>query len=172
MLETTKKSVNKAYYVDEEVDFVNIKNDELTNFHINQHHSVAWETINELSGKGSKPSPTIKGGSREKWLENWLSHFKNLLGKPATIPTNISLPNVQVSGLLNIPTGQFINAKLILVLKSLKNKALGPDKIPVILWKDPLFHQLMLELCNFALTNNISPLYLASISNYSNSKER
>ena len=44
-----------------------------------------------------------------------------------------------------------------LVLKSLKNKALGPDKIRVILWKDPIFHQLLLELCNFALSNNISP---------------
>ena len=133
---------------------------------------MAWKTINELSGKGSEPSPTIKGGSREKRLENWLSHFKNLLGKPATIPTNISLPRVQVSGPLNIPTGHFIDAELILVLKSLKNKALGPDKIPVILWKDPIFHQLLLELCNFSLTNNISPIYLASISNYSKSKER
>ena len=118
-----------------------------------------------------QPSPMIKGGSWEKRLENWLSHFKNLLGKPATIPPNLSLPNVQVSGSLNIPTGHFINAELTLVLKSLKNKALGPDKIPVILWKDPIFHQLLLELCNFALTNDISP-YLASISNYSNSKER
>ena len=25
------------------------------------------------------------------------------------------------------------------------------------MWKDPIFHQLLLELCNFALTNNISP---------------
>ena len=91
MLETAKKSLDKAY-VDAQVDFVNGKIDELTNFHINQQHSAAWKTINELSGKGSKPSPTIKGGSREKRLENWLSHFKNFLGKSATIPTNISFP--------------------------------------------------------------------------------
>ena len=91
MLETAKKSLDKAY-LDAQVDFVNGKIDELTNFHINQQHSAAWKTINELSGKGSEPSPTIKGGSREKRLENWLSHFKNLLGKPATIPTNLYLP--------------------------------------------------------------------------------
>ena len=152
ILQTAKKSLNKAY-LDAQLDFVNGKIDELTNFHINQQHSAAWKTINKFSGKGSKPSPMIKGSSRE----NWLSRFRNLLGKPATIPTNISLPNVQVSSPLNIRTGQFINAKLILVLKSRENKALGPDKIPVILWKDPIFHQLLLELCNFALTNNISP---------------
>ena len=93
MLETAKKSLDTAY-VDAQVDFVNGKIDELNNFHINQQHSAAWKTINELSGKGSKPSPTIKGGSWEKRLENWLSHFKNLLGKPAKIHTNLSLPNV------------------------------------------------------------------------------
>ena len=73
MLETAKKSLDKAY-VDAEVDFVNGKIEELNNFHINQQHSAVWKTINELSGKGSKPSPTIKGGSREKRIvkyPNW-----------------------------------------------------------------------------------------------------
>ena len=37
------------------------------------------------------------------------------------------------------------------------NKALGPDKIPAILWKDPIFHQLLLDLCNYAKTSHISP---------------
>ena len=37
MLETAKKSLDKAY-LDAQVDFVNGKIDELTNFHINQQH--------------------------------------------------------------------------------------------------------------------------------------
>ena len=40
MLETAKKSLDKAY-VDAQVDFVNGKIDELNNFHINQQHSAA-----------------------------------------------------------------------------------------------------------------------------------
>ena len=155
-LAAAKQSLDKAY-LDAQVDFINGKIDHITNLHINQQHSAAWKSINELSGKGSNPTTTIKGGSREKRLENWLSHFKNLLGKPASIPDNSSLPKVQVSDSLNIPTGDFSIVELKSVLKSLKNKALGPDKIPVILWKDPIFQQLLLDLCNFALNNNISP---------------
>ena len=155
-LAVAKKSLDDAY-IDAQVAYINGKIDDLSNLHLNQQHSAAWNTINELSGKGSKPSTTIKGGSREKRLENWLSHFKNLLGKPATLPENTSLPKVQVSNLLNISTNEFVKPELTYVLKSMKNKALGPDKIPVILWKDPIFHQLLLDLCNFAFSNHISP---------------
>ena len=34
---------------------------------------------------------------------------------------------------------------------------LGPDKIPAILWKDNVFHQLLLDLCNYAKNSHISP---------------
>ena len=155
-LAAAKKSLDDAY-IDAQVAFINGKIDYLSNLHINQQHSSAWKTINELSGKGSNPTPTIKGGTREKRLENWLSHFKNLLGKPAPLSVGSSLPKVQVSNRLNISTDEFKKAELSSVLKSMKNKALGPDRIPVILWKDPIFHQLLLDLCNFAFSNHISP---------------
>lgn len=151
-----KTSLDTAYF-DAEVAFVNGKIDEISYLHINQRHSAAWKTVNELSGKGSKPATTLKGGSREKRLENWHSHFKNLLGKPATLPENESLPRVQIHDSLNISTGEFTIAELTTVLKSVKNKALGPDKIPAFLWKDPIFHQLLIDLCNFASKNHISP---------------
>ena len=144
-------------YSDAEVAFINGKINELSYLHINHQHSAAWKTVNELSGKGCKPPTTLKGGCREKRLENWLSHFKNLLGKPATLPENKTLPKLQVCNSLNIPTGKFTIAELIQVLKSVKNKALGPDKIPAILWKDPIFHQLLIDLCNFASENHVSP---------------
>ena len=41
-------------------------------------------------------------------------------------------------------------------MKPMKN-TLRPDKIPAILWKDPIFHQLFLDLCNYAKTSHISP---------------
>jgi len=155
-LVTAKKALDKAY-MDAEIAFINGKIDDISNLHVNHQHSAAWKTINELSGKGSKPPTTIKGGSQQKRLENWLSHFRNLLGKPSALPENISLPKVQICDSLNIPTHEFTMAELNPILKGIKNKALGPDKIPAILWKDPIFHQLLLDLCNFAFTNLISP---------------
>ena len=155
-LAACKRALDEAY-LDAEVAFVNGKIDELSYLHINNQHSAAWKTVNELSGKSSKPPTTLKGGCREKRLENWLSHFKNLLGKPATLPENKALPKLQVSNTLNIPTGKFTIAELNQVLKNVKNKALGPDKIPAVLWKDPIFHQLLIDLCNFASENHISP---------------
>ena len=70
-LAAAKKSLDDAY-IDAQVAFINGKIDYLSNLHINQQHSSAWKTINELSGKGSNPTPTVKGGIREKRLENWI----------------------------------------------------------------------------------------------------
>ena len=151
-----KTSLDLAY-VDAEVDYVNGKINDISNLHISKQHSAAWKTINELSGKGSNPPTIIKGGNQQKRLENWMSHFHNLLGKPTTLPPVDTLPRIQIRNSLNIPTNEFTINELSPVLKSLLNKALGPDKIPAILWKDPIFHQLLLDLCNFAYKNHISP---------------
>ena len=91
-LTAAKKSLDNAYFEAEEA-FISGKIDDISNLHINQQHSAAWKTINELSGKGSK-SPTTTGTSGEKRLENWLSHFESLLGHPAALPENKSLSKV------------------------------------------------------------------------------
>ena len=48
--------------------------------------------------------------------------------------------------------------ELKVVLKSLKSaKAFGPDNIPAIIWKDPIFHSLLLKLCDFCLLEKQCP---------------
>ena len=43
-------------------------------------------------------------------------------------------------------------------MKNLKSsKAFGPDNIPAIIWKDDIFHDLLLKLCNFCLINKTCP---------------
>ena len=37
------------------------------------------------------------------------------------------------------------------------SKAFGPDNIPAIIWKDDIFHDLLLKLCNFCLINKTCP---------------
>ena len=65
------------------------------------------------------------------------------------------MPKIQISDYLNIPTNEFTINELTPALKHFLNKALGQNNIPAILWKDPIFHQLLLDLCNFAYKNHI-----------------
>ena len=153
------KSLDDAY-LNAEIAYINGKIADISNLHISRHYSEAWKTVSELSGKDSRPSIVIKGGNKTKRLENWTSHIKNLLGKPPTLPNDRTLPKVQISNALNIPTSEFTLRELRTVLKSVNsNKALGPDKISAIIWKDPIFHQLLLDISNFASTNHVSPSF-------------
>ena len=92
-------------------------------------------------------------------ISNWQAHFKNLLGKEPKVPANRSLPNVKISDPLNIDTNEFTSSELLTVIKQLKSsKAFGPDNIPAIIWKDNLFHSLLLKLCIFCFINKTCPV--------------
>ena len=94
----------------------------------------------------------------KKRIENWSSHFQNLLGKKANLPDNTTLPSEQISDSLNIDTSPFSRKELITATKQLKSsKAFGPDNIPAIIWKDPHFHNLLLNLCNYTFSSNVCP---------------
>ena len=91
-------------------------------------------------------------------MTSWSKHFSNLLGKPPVLPKDKKLPKITISDTLDIPSSPFTLEELKVVLKNIKvNKAFGPDKIPAIIWKDPIFHQLLLDICNFTFENCISP---------------
>ena len=76
-IEEAKKSLDLVYI---EVEEAYIKGEiaSISHLHINQQHSAAWKTINQLAGKGTQPPSLVKGGSREQRLANWHSHFKHL----------------------------------------------------------------------------------------------
>ena len=70
----------------------------------------------------------------------------------------IFLPREKISDTLDIPTTEFTLSELHKVLNQTKSsKAFGPDNIPPILWKDPVFHQLLLQYCNIAFTQFSCP---------------
>ena len=152
-----KKNLDDAY-LNAEIDFINGKIDQLSAEHISKQHHLAWKTIKDLSGKNSGSSVRIKGGSAKKRLENWSNHFENLLGKSAKVPDNCTLPSVQISDTLPIDTSPFSMSELKSATKNLKSsKAFGPDNIPAIIWKDEIFHDLLLNLCNHTLSTFQSP---------------
>ena len=156
-LEVAKKELDEAY-LKAEADFIDGKINDISSLHIGQKHHAAWKTIGELSGKGSKPTTRIKGGSIAKRKLAWHNHFKDLLGKSPKTPSNNSLPMEKISDILDICTSNFDINELKIAVKNLKSsKAFGLDNIPAIIWKDDIFHDLLLKLCNFCLINKTCP---------------
>ena len=156
-LELAKKQFDESY-LNAEADFINGKIADISSLHISKKHHAAWKTIGEISGKRSKPTIRIKGGSSSKRMSNWQDHFKNLLGKTPKTSENKSLPMEKISDVLDICTSAFTIKELKTVIKLLKSsKAFGPDNIPGIVWKDNIFHELLLKLCNFCLANKTCP---------------
>ena len=154
-LTIAQRELDEAY-LQAEADYINGKISDLANLHITKQHHAAWKTISEISGKRSKPSVRLKGGSQAKRLSNWANHFGSLLGKEPKLPDNITLPREKISDTLDIPTTEFTLTELHKALKQTKSsKAFGPDNIPPIIWKDPVFHQLLLKYCNLAFTEGL-----------------
>ena len=152
-----KKELEEAY-LDAEVDYISGKINDLTKYHISKKHHLAWRTVKDLAGKNVTSSVRLKGGSPKKRLESWSKHFQSLLGKEARLPEDYTLPSVQVSEQLNIATSPFTLSELSAVVKQLKSsKAFGPDNIPALLWKDPHFSTILLNLCNHTFSTLTPP---------------
>ena len=108
--------------------------------------------------KKSGSSVRIKGGSAKNLLENWSSHFQNLLGRNVKVPEQDTLPRVPISEALDINTSPFTTSELKMATKQLKSsKAFGPDNIAAIIWKDEIFHSLLLKLCNHTISTLKAP---------------
>jgi exonuclease III len=134
----------------------------LSSLHTTQQHSAAWKAVNEITGRKDKPTVTVQGGSAEKRNEGWLNHFKKLLGEAPKVTPD--LKRIQIARNLNISTANFTHKELSKAIDSTsKKKKMGLDNIPPIIWKDPKFHDLLLENCNFVLNSFDAPeLWLRS----------
>ena len=63
-----------------------------------------------------------------------------------------------ISDTLDINTSPFTNLELKAATKQLKaSKAFGPDNIPALIWKDELFHNLLLNICNHTFSTLKGP---------------
>ena len=142
-------------YVNAEAECIEKKLDQIGNLSSSNQHTTVWPTINDLAGRKSKPSIRIKGESAKKRKESWLSYFLNLLGgQPPNTLGNRALPLIQIAKLLDISTSTFTIQELEDAIKSLRsNKAPGLDNIPSLIWKDPLFHDLLLRFCNHTFSS-------------------
>ena len=68
------------------------------------------------------------------------------------------MPLNQIASDLDISVGPFNLNELNEALKPLKNnKAPGLDNIPAMIWKDPIFNDLLLSICNDVFLNLRAP---------------
>ena len=118
--------------------------------------SPAWEVLRELTNKKSSPLTLIKGSSTTERLQSWYQHFSILLGSTAPeIDLSDPFYNHKISDPLPINTRPFTLKEIQDCLAKVSNtKTPGPDNIPAILWKHPMFHELLLYFCNETFEGN------------------
>ena len=114
--------------------------------------------MNNLAGLKSKPSIRVKGSSAAEGKNRWLNHFQNLLGGASTTTEEQVLPRIKIADALNINTEPFSLKELQAVVKSIKvQKSPGLDNIPALIWKDSIFHDLLLDICNRTFGQLVRP---------------
>lgn len=83
-LNKAKEDLDTAY--EEELNsYVNGKINIITNAAENQLSRLAWETVNEITGRKNTPTGKIKADNPEERLKKWKVHFHKLLGQPPVI---------------------------------------------------------------------------------------
>ena len=132
------------------------KTEEFESLHVDKKHAAAWYLLKDITNKKSFPVTMIKGNTSEERRGYWLKHFRDLLGSPVQdSDTEAPFFNHKVCDLLPIKTGPFSMVELLCVLKKVQvSKSCGPDNIPAVIWKSPLFHETLLKFCNETLIGN------------------
>ncbi|KAI8478071.1 hypothetical protein Bbelb_441920, partial [Branchiostoma belcheri] len=106
LVATAQKHLDDAY-AKAEAEVIQEKIDRIAHLHVTKQHDAAWKTINELTGRKSKPTVKLKGGSPEERKDNWLAHFKSLLGSSTRTPSAKQLKMSPVAEDLDIVTDAF-----------------------------------------------------------------
>ena len=114
---------------------------------------IAWQTINEVSGRKSTAKAKLKAANQQKRIKLWKQHFENLLANPPNI-TQEPITRI-ISKQLDIKLGPFTKEELDSVLRKIKNrKATGLDEIPPEVWKTRQFDDILLRHCNAVYNQN------------------
>ena len=121
-------------YLKEQTEFIQNKIDKIRDSVEDRQSRIAWQTINEVSGRKSTAKAKLKAVNQQERIKLWKQHFENLLANPPNI-TQEPITRI-ISKQLDIKLGPFIKEELDLVLRKIKNrKAAGLDEIPPEVWK-------------------------------------
>ena len=135
------------------------KTKKLEEKYIHNKHSEAWKIIREISGGSDTPLRISTLGSAAQNKDNWQKHFSELLGNISQPPGESFEPIVRIIDTeLPINTSSFTMDELDNALGKSKSNAVGPDNIPLEIWKSEMFKSKLLQLCNRTyVDNNLKP---------------
>ena len=123
----------------------------------------AWKLVNTISNRNTTPSCKLKGKSPEERKDQWLNHFRNLLGTPDTNPPVEDIPTIHHN--INIPDGEFTLDELKEAKKQLRSgKAPGEDGIMPELLKNVDIDDILLKISNDFYIDQQMPEQLGTLN--------
>lgn len=133
------------------------KVDQVQQAHGQSQYRQAWKVINEICGRKKPKDGQVAGVTPEERVSTWFTHFQKLLDSaPSVEECDEEIPTVFSD--LNIDDGPFTAQECTRVKASLKQgKSSGPDSIPPEVLKNCELGDIILKICNLALTKNNKP---------------
>ena len=136
-------------YRNELETYIQDKIDTISQLSENKQSSMAWDTINEITGRKRTSQAKLRAMNQQDRLNQWKNHFENLLGKTPTINIQETIELLPEETESNIKVGPFNDEELNKALSKIKNgKASGLDGIPPEVWKTKSFNSILLKCCN------------------------
>ena len=140
-------------YLKVQTEFIQKKIHKIRDSVEDRQSRIAWQTINEVSGRKSTAKAKLKAANQQERIKLWKQHFENLQANPPNI-TQEPITRI-ISKQLDIKLGPFTKEELDSVLRKIKNrKAAGLDEIPPEVWKTRQFDDILLRHCNAVYNQN------------------
>ena len=116
-------------YLKEQTEFIENKIDKIRDSVEDRQSRIAWQAINEVSGRKSTPKAKLKAANQQERIKLWKQHFENLLANP---PNATQEPITKIiSKQLDIILGPFTKENSTQFLEKLKiGKLLGWTRFP------------------------------------------
>ena len=84
LVKDAKKELRKTYEKEQSA-YLQTKIDEIKSAADNKQSALAWNTVNEISGRKRSYKAKLKASDQEDRLHKWKEHFQNLLGKAPNV---------------------------------------------------------------------------------------
>ena len=72
-------------YLKEQTEFIQNKIDKIRDSVEDRQSRIAWQTINEVSGRKSTAKAKLKAANQQERIKLWKHHFENLLANPPNV---------------------------------------------------------------------------------------
>ena len=140
-------------YLKEQTEYIQNQIDKIWDSVEDKESRIAWQTINEVSGRKITSKAKLKAAKQQERIKVWKQHFENLLGNPPKV-MHESITRI-ISKQLDIKLGPFTQEERDSVLRKTKNrKVAGLDDIPPEVWKTRQFDDILLWHCNAVYNQN------------------